>query len=203
MRAVRQSCGRKPPGFTLIELMVVLMLIGIMTAVIIPEMQGTYQDAILRATCRELINACDLAASRSISLNQIHRVLLDVRTGKYVIEKRVHGGEAEGAFVPVKDVPGGQGELDKRIAVEVRHANGGPAQEYQRPAAGQEQTDRTAAAAGGEANGDLATEEGITFYPEGTADAREILLRDPAGFRLGLHLNPVTGHLRVIELERK
>ena len=203
MRAVRHSPGRKPPGFTLIELMVVLMLIGIMTAVIIPEMQGTYQDALLRAACRELVNACDLAASRSISLNQVHRVLLDVRTGKYILEKKVSGGEQAGTFVPVKDVPGGQGELDKRIAVEIRHAAAGPAQEYQRPAAGQEASDRTASSPGADADGETAAEEGITVYPDGTADAREILLRDPSGFRLGVHVNPVTGHLRVIELERK
>src|SRR5512141_2261447 len=59
-------------GFTLIEMMVVIILIGILTAAIIPEMRGTYQDALLRATSRELINEFGLASSRAISRNQVH-----------------------------------------------------------------------------------------------------------------------------------
>ena len=40
-------------AFTLIELMVVIVIIGIMTAMMIPEMKGTFQDALLRSTSRE------------------------------------------------------------------------------------------------------------------------------------------------------
>src|SRR5438552_14946942 len=60
-------------AFTLIELMVVLVLIGILTAVMIPEMRGSYEDAMLRSTSRELINVCHLAYSQAVSLNQVHR----------------------------------------------------------------------------------------------------------------------------------
>ena len=64
------SSRRNRAGFTLIELMVVITIIGIVTAVMIPEMKGSYQDALLRSTSRELINAFDLAYSRAVSLNQ-------------------------------------------------------------------------------------------------------------------------------------
>ena len=37
-------------AFTLIELMLVCLLIAILTAIIIPEMKGTYQDALLRSS---------------------------------------------------------------------------------------------------------------------------------------------------------
>ena len=53
--------------------MVVIASIGIMTAMMIPEMKGTFQDALLRSTSRELINVFDLAYTR-VSLNQLRRV---------------------------------------------------------------------------------------------------------------------------------
>src|SRR5690242_12073923 len=51
-------------AFTLLEIMVVLVLIGILTALILPEMRGTYEDALLRSTSRQLVNAFNLAYSR-------------------------------------------------------------------------------------------------------------------------------------------
>jgi len=46
-------------------------------------------------------------------------------------------------------------------------------------------------------------DDGITFYPDGTADASEIVLRDRDGFRLALRINPVTARVRIIELARE
>ena len=47
-------------AFTLIEMMTVLVLIGIMIAMIIPEMKGTFEDALLRSTSRDLVSVCVL-----------------------------------------------------------------------------------------------------------------------------------------------
>ena len=45
--------------------------------------------------------------------------------------------------------------------------------------------------------------DAIAFYPDGTADEREIELRDPEGFGLALRINPVTSRVQLIELERQ
>jgi type II secretion system protein H len=179
------------PGFTLIELMVVLALIAIMTAMIIPEMRGTFEDAVLRSSSRELVNVCNLTYSRAVTLNQIHRVHLETSSGKYLIERRSRGGQGVNGFVPVPDLPGGEGRIDSRISIDLRLP-------------GEDSTDAVGDTSAARENSPAPVrEETIVFYPDGTADAREILLQDRDGFRIALRINPVTARVNIIELERK
>jgi prepilin-type N-terminal cleavage/methylation domain-containing protein len=152
-------------GFTLIELMVVLVLISIMSAVIVGEMGGTFHDALLRSTGRQLTSVFSLASSRAISQDRMHQVRFDRETGRYAVETRRHG-----EFVPVEALGGSHGTIDSHIALRLR---------------GEGMTDA------------------ISFYPDGTADEREIELRDPEGFGLALRINPVTSRVQLIQLERQ
>lgn len=187
MRPELSSRSRRS-GFTLIELMVVIVIIGIMTALMIPEMKGTFQDALLRSTSRELINVFDLAYSRAVSLNQVRRVHLDTSTGRYLVEKQVQE-RGEDNFVPADDVPGTKGELDKRITIEFRHAD--------------ESSSGESSTAGAPVSGSASDEATIDFYPDGTADAGAVLLRDRQGFQLLLEINPVTARVHIVEMERE
>ena len=192
---ISQSAGRlfrggalRSCGFTLIELMVVIVIISILTALMIPEMSGTFQDALLRASSRELINVFDLAYSRAVSLNQVRRVRIDETNGRYLVEKQVQERGQEN-FVPADDVPGSHGQLDARIAVEFH-----PEGEFA--------ADETASLESPVA-GNSPDEALIVFYPDGTADAGTILLRDREGFRLRLQINPVTARVRVVGMEHE
>jgi type II secretion system protein H len=187
----RQSSDRS--AFTLIELMVVMALIGIMTAMILPEMKGTYEDAVLRSTSRELISACSLASSHAVSLNQAHRLRLDRNGGHYSIERRGLERGTGGRFIPARDVIGGEGDLDRRISIELHRT-----------------ADDTIAAGEEEPSPALRKsppsdrhEDSVVFYPDGTADATEIVLRDRDGFRLALRINAVTARVQIIELPRE
>lgn len=164
--------------------MVVVALIGIMTAMIIPEMRGTYEDALLRSTSREVINALNLAYSRAVSFSQPHRVRFEPASGRYVVERRIHDHGRE-AFVPLRDVAGGEGQLDTRITIEFR----APA----------ETASEESIASSDEQPANV--DEAITFYPDGTADAREIRLQDRQGFRLLLRVNPTTARVRIVDEE--
>ena len=180
-------------AFTLIELMVVIALIGILSAAILPEMKGTYEDALLRSTGRELVNVFQLAYSRAVTLNQVQRVRIDESTGRYLLEAPAREPGVNGAFVPVKDVPGSEGTLDSRIAVSLHLGNAEPASEENSVAVPPPSIESEAAS---EPNA-------ISFYPDGTADACEIQLQDREGFRLALQINPVTARVRIRELTRK
>ena len=47
----------------------------------------------------------------------------------------------------------------------------------------------------------IVPEEAVTFYPDGTADARQIELADRDGFRLALRINPITSRVQITAME--
>jgi Tfp pilus assembly protein FimT len=173
--------------------MVVLVLIGILTGLIVAEMKGTFEDALLRSTSRQLVSVFHLAYSLSVSLNQLNRFRLDVKAGRYLIERRVREEERGSGFVPVREIPGSEGKLDARIAIEIRKADKDLANAPDEGAPLVAAEDSRV-----EDHGDA-----IAFYPDGTADAGEIVLRDRDGFRRALRINPITARVHIAELERE
>jgi type II secretion system protein H len=161
-------------AFSLIELMVVLLLIAVLSAMIIPAMHGTYEDALLRSTARRLVDVCNLANSRAVTLNQVFCVRLNTKEGKYLVEPQRKPATTAKQLAPF------EGVFDQRVSVELR-----------RPEANAE---------GAGSERDPAQ---ITFYPDGTADARELLLRDRQGFQLALRINPITARVQILESPRE
>jgi type II secretion system protein H len=182
-------------AFTLVELTIVILLIAIMSAAIIPAMRGTYQDALLRSSSRDLINTFGIAYSRAVSLNQLHRVRIDTQSGRYLVERQESGARQE-EFVPLEDVPGCKGTLDSRITVRVHQAGenegGGEAASAERLPAS-------------DSGGTSGAEPGemISFNPDGTADGVTVELRDRDGFGLALKINPTTARVTLADLKRE
>jgi len=185
---VCHSSLRSRTAFTLTELMVVIVIIGIMTALMIPEMKGSFQDALLRSTSRDLINVFGVAYGRAVSLNQVRRIRFDELSGRYQVEKQIQE-RGEEAFVPADDVPANKGQLDSRISIEFH-----PPGEF---STGEGADNGSSVAVSG------AVEPTIDFYPDGTADASALVLRDRQGYRLLIQVNPVTARVHVVELQRE
>jgi type II secretion system protein H len=173
-------------GFTLVEMMVVIVIVGIMSVVIVAEMHGTLQEELLRATSRELAGAFNLASSRAISNNRPHRIRIDSVAHRYFLERSRRGGLE---FFPALDTPGGTGALDARIAIHILQPGVDSPDD-----AGEEPAGDPLNQGGPSA---LGSEEAVTFYPDGTAEARQIELADRDGFRLALRINPITSRVQV------
>ena len=172
--------------------MVVILIISILSAVIVAEMHGTIQDAVLRSTSRDLAGAFSAVSSRSVAVNRPLRIQLDTVNHRYFTERSARGGSD---FFPVRDVLDGDGKLDARITINVLPP-------------GMELPDETA----GEPAGEPVTQDellpperlsSVTFYPDGTAESRAIVLTDRDGYQMGLHINPVTARVQILAMGRK
>jgi general secretion pathway protein H len=163
---------REPAGFSLIELMVVLVVLSVLTALVVPQFGGTYSDAVLRASARKLIAVLQLAYSQAVTTGRVHRVQLDTETCRYWLEAPRPDGDRQ--FAPVTNVTGAAGLLDPRIRMRLEVAAAG--------------RDRTAPI--------------LTFRPDGTATACEVHLHDREGFAVVVRVDPVTSRVRVSDIRR-
>jgi type II secretion system protein H len=187
-----QNNGTRRRGFTLVEMLVVVVIIGIMSVAIVAEMHGTFQDELLRATSRELAGACNVASSRAIAVNRPYRIRLDTVRHRYVLERSARGGSD---FLPAQDTPGSSGTLDARITIHVLEPG------MNLPDGAGEETSPDSGNTGDFSS--IRPEEAVTFYPDGTADDRQIDLTDRDGFRLALRVNPITSRVQVKPVERR
>jgi len=85
----RQPIKRGPkgePGFTLLELMVVLGLMALIMALVLPGLQRSYYRERDRANLRRLVVALRAARSEAATNRQRVRLFLDLKTGEYRLE---------------------------------------------------------------------------------------------------------------------
>ncbi len=163
-------------AFTLIELVVVLVIIGVLSSMMVAEMSGGLRDSLLRGASRQLISVFNLASSRAIAVNRLYRVRFDRMTGHYMVEQHARGDD----FVPARGVPDSEGAIDSRISFRIQESETQTDSAPEQPTMG----------------------NSINFYPDGTADGREIELRDREGVGLALRVSPVTARVQIIELPR-
>jgi type II secretory pathway pseudopilin PulG len=173
--------------------MVVIAVLGILTAMVIPSFGGTYRDALLRSCARGLAAAASLAHSQAVTTGSPCRLRLDAAQGRWWLEARRRDPASElGAgggrsFAPLANVPGSEGRIPNGIAARVVRPMDGdslPALDPLGPLA------RGAK--------EVAT---LDFRPDGTAEAQEIVLADEEGFTLAVRIHPATSRVQVVAAE--
>lgn len=188
-------------GFSLMELLVVVVLVAVLTALILPEMRGSYDHEQVRSASRQLTRALHLAYSQAVTVQQRHRVRFDHRTSEFLVERPTRERDGSTGFYPVRDLPGSHGRIDPRIAIEIRLA-GAPERfpTGQGAGSGSSLSVTRVAASGPDRDAD-ARDDAIAFFPDGTAEAKEIVVRDGHGFGFALRVHPVTARVTLVELD--
>lgn len=171
-------------GFSLVELMVVVAVLGILAAIVAPSFQGTYEEALLSSASRELISAVRMAHGQAVATGRVTRLRFEPGKGTYSIEAAGGdgwGGTAAGpGFAPVKGLPFDGGRIDPRIRVAVQSRGEAPEGRGESPAG------RESARGGAET---------IHFRPDGTADPRVVVLEDREGFSIELRIDSSTSRV--------
>jgi type II secretion system protein H len=196
--ATRRAGGPACRGFTILELMIVLVLLGVLAAMILPAFNRSYRDAVLRSDARKLAAAMSLAYSQSVTLGRVHRLCVAGAERRWWLELQEDGRDR--AFVPALGVPGGAGELDGAVQATVRE----PLESGRKSrAAGGETEERRELSTAAAERGREEEPAVIAFRPDGTAEAREVLLEDGDGFALAVRVHPSTSRVRVVEIDRE
>jgi hypothetical protein len=115
------------------------------------------------------------------------RLVIDAQKRRYWMECREEEQGDASRRPSIQDVPGAAGELSQKITIEVRSSR----EPRSRPAGPEPRGGARAPA----------RDESIPFRPDGTTEAREIVLRDQEGFGLGLRVHPTTARVRTVVLE--
>ncbi len=167
-------------GFTLIEIMVVVILIAIVTATIVPNLGGSAGGRQLDATAEQFENLFDYCYNASLSARRVYGVIFapdhqafDVVS--FRIERNPDDPEAqEEAFVESVKVPG---LTEKKLPEGVRLAEviafdetliHGPEEDIR-----------------------------ILFFPDGSTEFATLIFEDESGDQRGLDLNGLSGSVRV------
>ncbi|MCX8091921.1 MAG: prepilin-type N-terminal cleavage/methylation domain-containing protein [Verrucomicrobiae bacterium] len=183
-RIVPLSRARQPDGFTLIEVMVVVGIMGLIAAMGIPSMYRLLQKQGMRKATSDVVEVCSLARARAILTGQPADVTF------YPLERRLTAGggaeavdgsapEGPGASNPSSALPGGTGgsaQLPDDITIEMLDIN---LAEYRESEWAR-----------------------VRFFPNGTADEMTLILRSTKNEWKKITIEPTTGLASVDEVTR-
>lgn len=176
-------------GFSLVEMMVVIVLIAIMSSMIIPQMSGNHKDSLLKTTARDIVQTLRVAHTQAVTQGKRHWFKINQGLGQFRVEALKKGANAQFILTPVDGVYGASGEIKKGVFVSIQNAK--------RASPEVNPTYEEAFIKNQQMGSQSGLESGICFHPDGTADRVIIILTDDDGFALNIEINHLTSRVSI------
>jgi type II secretion system protein H len=182
-------------GFTLIELMVVLMILVLLAALTAPSFVRQYHEAKLKSAVRDLVGLMQYARSQAVVEGTTYRLNIDRDGGRvwvtYYDIQADQTNNREPVYAEDESVLGASRKLPEGVTI----------REIQLGDEALSQLSDEALQEIGDVRGQL-NEEGtpyIAFSPRGTTDGARILLENDYEDQLAVSLDAITGRTQVLE----
>lgn len=183
----RRRTGRG--GFTLLEILLVVVIMGIASAVAVPAFSRSFRGAKLRASVRAVLTLHRNAQSKAVLGQRYMAILFDERKGTLEMVDQGQPGQKPDAFFgelggPVAGAAadGGETPADEGVSMQsvlVRRLEEGVS---------------ILSFRGGQAVDDLYY---VSYYPNGMCEAYEIEIGDEENRTARIRVDPVTGKAKV------
>jgi Tfp pilus assembly protein FimT len=171
---------------TLLELIIVLFIIGLVSALVLPRVVGNMAEVQMQGATERVLSACRRARCEAIGTGLVHALNLDTSAGTYWITVESDPLDAPGVFNRVGEAWGRTVTLPERVV-------------FQEVTGQEPEADRAQ---------DTIASTAIHFYPDGRTGGAIICLApaDTSGDledQTILYLDPSTGQVRVISAEER
>jgi prepilin-type N-terminal cleavage/methylation domain-containing protein len=112
-----KDMGYKGRGYTLLELMAVMAIIFITSALVVPFLRGFSENGKLKAAVRAFVSTLNYARGQAISSGLKHRVYIDTSLNGYWVAVEEDPQESPGEYTPLEGRMGVPKEFPRGIIV--------------------------------------------------------------------------------------
>lgn len=175
----RGSKHRRPRGFSLIEIVAVIVIIGVLSAMMVPSLVSGLNRARVNGAITRITQTMALCGNLAATDSQPFRLNFNPGTGRFWITFEPDPLEQPGVFAPLRLSDMAAWQLDEsirirdyRIAIEAQEV--------------EEQADEAPF---------------IEFRPDGTCDGIMMIIETDSEDVYTIVLSPITGRVRVFDYE--
>lgn len=163
-------------GFTLLELLVVLLLVGLVSALVVPRMLASLPGVQLKSAARAVAASLRYARSQAVFQTTPYVAAFDGARARLVVEPVAVAGAAPewGEEPATRGGPEGRRVYELPTGVEVE-------------------------VLGGEVAADGTETARVLFFPRGDSTGGRVVLRDPRQREYAIIIDPITG---IVEIQR-
>ena len=190
------SPGRRRTGFTLVEVMLVVVIIGIASAVALPTFAKSYRGAKLRTSVRMVLAMHRNAQSKAVLGQEYTALLFDVRKGTVELVEQSGARQMQDSFFgEIGGSGGGMGSVMSGSDFAGDDSSDGDDAAVSSFALRKlENTVSFESFRGGKEIDELFY---VSYYPSGRCEGYTVTLADGEGRRRSVTVDPVTGKAKV------